>query len=121
MYLGIGNGLVITLNPVLIHQHFKQHKATATGIAYAGASVGSFALPPLIEYLLGAYGFKGCFLVLGAIILNGLIPAFMAKSPRPVPQQITANKKGISGKLVFQEPKISNGVSIPNTEVKLLL
>ncbi|XP_054706971.1 monocarboxylate transporter 9-like [Uloborus diversus] len=112
LFRGIGNGLVVTLNPVLIHQHFKHHKATATGIAYAGASVGSFALPPLIEYLLGAYGFKGSFLLLGAIILNGLIPAFMARSPKPASSVAPApNKKSIYGKLAFLEPKTTNGVN----------
>ncbi|KAG8197560.1 hypothetical protein JTE90_021291 [Oedothorax gibbosus] len=108
LFRGIGNGLVVTLNPVLIHQHFKHQKATATGIAYAGASVGSFALPPLIEYLLGAYGFKGCFLLLGAILLNGLVPAFVAKSPAP-PTPAVANKRRIKGNLVLLEPKALNG------------
>ncbi|GBN08861.1 hypothetical protein AVEN_60842-1 [Araneus ventricosus] len=114
LFRGIGNGLVVTLNPVLIHQHFKYQKATATGIAYAGASVGSFALPPLIEYLLGAYGFKGCFLLLGAIILNGLIPAFMSKSPPPAESPAAPNKKKVNGKLVLLEPKALNGVSHAN-------
>lgn len=117
-FTGIGNGLVVTLNPVLIHQHFKHQKATATGIAYAGASVGSFALPPLIEYLLGAYGFKGCFLLLGAILLNGLVPAFIAKSPAPTP--VVANKKRINGKLVLMDPKSLNG-GLSHVEVGSLI
>ncbi|GFX72529.1 MFS domain-containing protein [Trichonephila clavipes] len=109
LFRGIGNGLVVTLNPVLIHQHFKYQKATATGIAYAGASVGSFALPPLIEYLFAGYGFKGCFLILGAIILNGLIPSFIAKSPAPPEAPAVQNKKRITGKLVLLEPRALNG------------
>ena len=109
--------MVITLNPVLIHQHFKQHKSTATGIAYAGASVGSFALPPLIEYLLGAYGFKGSFLLLGAIILNGLIPAFMARSPRSTAIHPAANKKIIKGKLALFDTKPANGQVQNSNEV----
>ncbi|GIY11842.1 MFS domain-containing protein [Caerostris darwini] len=116
LFRGIGNGLVVTLNPVLIHQHFKYQKATATGIAYAGASVGSFALPPLIEYLLGAYGFKGCFLLIGAIILNGLIPAFIAKSP-PAAEAPTVQSKKITGKLVLLEPRALNGAS-PSSETE---
>ncbi|XP_042907875.1 monocarboxylate transporter 9 [Parasteatoda tepidariorum] len=110
LFRGIGNGLVVTLNPVLIHQHFKYRKAVATGIAYAGASVGSFALPPLIEYLLATYGLKGCFLVLGAVILNGLVPAFMARAPpQPTTQPISAKKKFLNVRLDFLEPKVING------------
>ncbi|XP_035213902.1 monocarboxylate transporter 9-like [Stegodyphus dumicola] len=116
LFRGIGNGLVVTLNPVLIHQHFKHRKATATGIAYAGASVGSFALPPLIEYLLAAYGFKGCFLILGAIILNGLIPAFMARDPPAPTQAAIASKKTIGGKLALLEPKVGIGANHASTE-----
>lgn len=105
----------------MIHQHFKQHKATATGIAYAGASVGSFALPPLLEYLLGAYGFKGSFLILGAIILNGLIPAFMARSPRVPAIPPTANKKIIKGNLAFLDAKPANGTSQNTSDVSIFV
>lgn len=79
--------------------------------------MGSFALPPLIEYLMGAYGFKGSFLLLGAIILNGLIPAFMAKSPRVTVEPATANKKIINGKLMLQDAKPSNGVMQNSSDV----
>ncbi|XP_023235761.1 monocarboxylate transporter 2-like isoform X1 [Centruroides sculpturatus] len=85
---GFGNGLVITLNPVIINQYFKKHKATASGIAYAGASVGSIALPPFTEYLLDEYNLRGCFLLLGGIILQGLVAASLYRPPKSVMRKI---------------------------------
>lgn len=83
---------MITLNPVIINQYFKKHKATASGIAYAGASVGSIALPPLTEYLLDEYNLRGCFLILGGIILQGLVAASLYRPPKLItnkPDDIT--------------------------------
>ncbi|UYV84562.1 SLC16A11 [Cordylochernes scorpioides] len=73
--------MVLTLNPVIINQHFTRHRATAIGLAFAGASVGSIILPPATEALIQQYGLRGCFLLLGAINLQGLVGSFLYLPP----------------------------------------
>ncbi|XP_023231005.1 monocarboxylate transporter 9-like [Centruroides sculpturatus] len=81
-YLGLGIGLMFTLNPVILNQYFTKRKATAMGIAYAGASLGSFALPPAAEILIDYYGLHGCFLILGGLSLNAIVGASLYRAPK---------------------------------------
>ncbi|XP_023209864.1 monocarboxylate transporter 12-B-like [Centruroides sculpturatus] len=71
----------MTLLPVIINQYFVKHKTTAVGIACAGATIGSFAMPPLIDYLLKEYALSGCFLLMSGIILNSLVGIALLKPP----------------------------------------
>lgn len=80
---GSGIGIASLCNLVIICQYFDRYKTIATGIAYAGSSVGAFVLPPLLEYLLEIYGLRGTFLIASAIILQGLVAAALFR-----PQQL---------------------------------
>lgn len=79
---GLGIGLMFTLNPVILNQYFTRRRATAMGIAYAGASLGSFAIPPATEILLDYYGIHGCFLILGGVSLNAIVGASFYRAPK---------------------------------------
>lgn len=78
---GLGVGLNITLVPVIINQYFLRHRSTASGISFAGSSVGSFVFPYLMEYLFFKYGLKGGFLLLGGTIMHGIIGAALLRPP----------------------------------------
>jgi len=43
------------------------------GIAAAGSGIGGFVFPPLINFLLETYSWRGAFVILGAIMLNIVI------------------------------------------------
>jgi len=43
------------------------------GVAAAGSGVGGFIFPPLINFLLETYSWRGTFIILGAIMLNVII------------------------------------------------
>jgi len=43
------------------------------GVAAAGSGVGGFIFPPLVNFLLESYSWRGAFLILGAITLNIVI------------------------------------------------
>ena len=43
------------------------------GVAAAGSGVGGFVFPPLINFLLETYSWRGAFMILGAIMLNIVI------------------------------------------------
>ncbi|XP_023231006.1 uncharacterized protein LOC111631046 [Centruroides sculpturatus] len=81
---GLGNGLIYTFNPVIINMHFNKYKTTAMGIFRGGASVGSFVLPPLLEILITNYGLKGCFLLLGGVLMQGIAAACLYRQPKSV-------------------------------------
>ena len=58
-------GLVGTQTPVIINQYFDRYRATASGIALAGGTIGSFIFPPLVKYIIVEYSLHGAFLILG--------------------------------------------------------
>ena len=43
------------------------------GVAAAGSGVGGFVFPPLVNFLLETYSWRGAFLILGAIMFNIVI------------------------------------------------
>ncbi|XP_021344490.1 monocarboxylate transporter 12-B-like, partial [Mizuhopecten yessoensis] len=59
-----GNGLVI------VGQYFEKRRSMATALALTGASVGHFAIPPILQILLDNYGLHGAFLIQGGFYLN---------------------------------------------------
>lgn len=71
--------MAVTLVPVIINQYFSKYKSTGAGIACAGATAGSFALPPIVEYAIEEYGLKGAFLMMGGITLHGVLGAALMR------------------------------------------
>lgn len=67
---GFGMGLVGTQTPVIINQYFDRYRATASGIALAGGTIGSFIFPPLVKYFIVKYSLHGAFLILGGKLLS---------------------------------------------------
>lgn len=76
-------GLVGTQTPVIINQYFVKYRATATGIALAGGTLGSFVFPPLVKYIIIEYSLHGCFLILGGIMMNTIPVALLLRPPVP--------------------------------------
>ncbi|XP_060067523.1 monocarboxylate transporter 12-B-like [Ylistrum balloti] len=70
-----GNGLVI------VGMYFEKRRSLATALALTGASVGHFAIPPILQILLDNYGIHGAFLFQGGFYLN---IAFFGSLYRPL-------------------------------------
>ncbi|PVD34236.1 hypothetical protein C0Q70_05504 [Pomacea canaliculata] len=64
---------------VLVGAYFKRRRSLALAIGKCGGSVGSFAIPPLVVYLLQEYGLRGTLLVYGAICFHSLAAAFLLR------------------------------------------
>ncbi|CAG5117160.1 unnamed protein product [Candidula unifasciata] len=64
---GIGNSCFYGNGLVMIGKYFRTRRSLATGLGLAGASIGQFAMPPIIEYLLETYGLSGTLLIIGAL------------------------------------------------------
>ncbi|XP_025920028.1 monocarboxylate transporter 13 [Apteryx rowi] len=67
---GLGWALVFTPSLAAVGRYFTSRRALATGLAVSGASFSSFALGPLVQLLMEAYGWRGALLLLAAISLN---------------------------------------------------
>ncbi|KAL1462122.1 hypothetical protein MTO96_027284 [Rhipicephalus appendiculatus] len=79
---GFGSGIVYAMNPVLISEHFVKYQTMATGVCFAGSTLGSFVFPKLIEKLIAWYGFQEAMLIFGAIILNAAAFSLFLRQPR---------------------------------------
>ncbi|PRD24076.1 UNVERIFIED_CONTAM: slc16a12 [Trichonephila clavipes] len=67
---GAGLGLMYLPSIVSVTCYFEKQRAFATGVAVCGSGMGTFALAPLTEYLVEAYGWKGSMLIIAALVLN---------------------------------------------------
>ncbi|XP_055366052.1 monocarboxylate transporter 1-like isoform X2 [Betta splendens] len=67
-----GLGLAFNLQPSLtiIGSYFHARRPLANGLAMTGSPVVLFTLAPLNQFLFDSLGWRGSFLVLGAIVLN---------------------------------------------------
>ncbi|KAH9415720.1 hypothetical protein DERP_000211 [Dermatophagoides pteronyssinus] len=76
---GIGIGFVTCLLPAVLNSHFNRQKSIALGISYAGATLGAFIFPLVIQWMFSTYGFHVTMLILGGVILNAIIGAIWLK------------------------------------------
>jgi MFS family permease len=53
----------------LIARWFDRERGLALGIAMAGVGLGTSVIPPIVAYLIGAYGWRAAYVGLGAVIL----------------------------------------------------
>jgi MFS family permease len=62
---------------------FVQRRGLAMGLASSGASVGTFVLPPLAQYVITAVGWRTAYLLLGgaALLTLNLIAGVMQRDP----------------------------------------
>ncbi|XP_064627778.1 monocarboxylate transporter 2-like [Lineus longissimus] len=67
---GVGLSLVYTPGVIIVAFYFEKRRALATGISVSGSGIGTFAMAPLMEYLIQTYGWRGTFLLIGGFFLN---------------------------------------------------
>lgn len=80
---GIGLSFVYVPSSVIPSFWFEKKRSLATGIAVSGSGIGTFAMAPLMEYLITEYSWRGAMLILSAITLNILVFGALF---RPVPE-----------------------------------
>lgn len=75
--LAAGYGLATSSFALALNTYFKERRSKAAGITMALSGFGPIFYPPLITYLLSAYGVNNCVLVLGGIGLNIVLAAIL--------------------------------------------
>ncbi|XP_077509277.1 uncharacterized protein LOC144120583 isoform X2 [Amblyomma americanum] len=81
VFHGMGTGMTITPNAVCLNEWFEEKKVRASGIIYAGATLGSFVFPVLFKYCNDIYGIRGCFLIFGAVMMHSTVCSLFVRSP----------------------------------------
>lgn len=104
---GSGVALSYMQTPVILAQYFDKYLATATALSHAGGTVGSFIFPMIIEQFIHSYGLRGCFLVIGALQLNGLPCAILLRPPNE-----TSNKSRKYKTKLNQDPLLTDSHSL---------
>ncbi|KAL8597470.1 hypothetical protein ACOMHN_047697 [Nucella lapillus] len=93
IFFGVGNATVYGNCLVILGFYFQKRRSLANGLALSGSSLGQFALPPLIEFLLERFGLNGCLLLVGAIYLHIMVggslfrPVSFWSPPCPTPEK----------------------------------
>ncbi|XP_012539288.1 monocarboxylate transporter 4 isoform X2 [Monomorium pharaonis] len=73
LMVGIGAGLTFPPTVYIVTQYFVKLRGVANGLCISGSAIGTIVLPPLLQYLLDLYGYRGAVLIMGAITLNTLV------------------------------------------------
>ncbi|XP_069501633.1 monocarboxylate transporter 13 isoform X2 [Ambystoma mexicanum] len=67
---GMGWALVFTPCIGSVGRYFKKKRTMATGLAFTGVGISSFAFSPLFQYLVDAYAWRGALIIVSGITLN---------------------------------------------------
>ncbi|KAI8520039.1 hypothetical protein Bbelb_032960 [Branchiostoma belcheri] len=70
---GFGMSLMYSPSLATLGRYFDKRHATANGIAICGTGVGQFALPPLFQFLIDEFGWRGALLIVAGLQLNGCV------------------------------------------------
>jgi MCP family monocarboxylic acid transporter-like MFS transporter 10 len=81
LLFGIGTSLCGTMALIVTMEYFDKHLSLATGIASSGSRFGTLSLAPLLQYLLGRYGWQLTFKMFGCV---GILLAVVGLVFRPI-------------------------------------
>lgn len=98
---GVGCGLTFIPGSVAVARYFTKRRNIAMGLASAGGGVGSFAFPPIINYLNDKYSWRGMFMILSGISLNMCVFALLYRpvsTPNNNDDEVSDNEQPITDK-----------------------
>ncbi|XDA70316.1 hypothetical protein R6Z07F_000690 [Ovis aries] len=114
----VGLGLAFNFSPALtmIGKYFYKKRPLASGLAMAGSPVFLSAMAPLSQALFAAFGWRGSFLILGALLLNCCVAGALM---RPIGPKPTTAEKETSKECLQEAGKCdaNKGPGIPKTGV----
>ncbi|KAI4579802.1 hypothetical protein MJT46_001170 [Ovis ammon polii x Ovis aries] len=114
----VGLGLAFNFSPALtmIGKYFYKKRPLASGLAMAGSPVFLSAMAPLSQALFAAFGWRGSFLILGALLLNCCVAGALM---RPIGPKPTTAEKETSKEFLQEAGKCdaNKGPGIPKTGV----
>ena len=105
----VGNGTTQLCYARVISAWFDKRRGIALATMMAGVGAGAIGIPPLATWLIGAYGWREAYLILGlSIFVLGIIPAglWLRETPPGAGRtvQAVAPAAGVRGAEVFRMP-----------------
>lgn len=85
--LGSGLGLTALSASIIIHQRFSRNRNLASGIGWMGYSLGTIIGSILADQVIQSYGWRGAFLVLGAIHAHRIPLCMFFHTPKRLTSQ----------------------------------
>ena len=79
-FIGGGSATVLLTRPV--NAHFTRHRGLALGLVGTGISLTTVFVPPWLQGIIAAHGWRSGFMVLALIALGLGLPAVLALMPR---------------------------------------
>ena len=77
LYVTVGSGFSLSQLSAMVSilEHFDKHRGMATSLAASGLPVGNTLSPFITNFLLDTYGWRGCLIIHGGILLNTVVLA----------------------------------------------
>jgi MFS family permease len=104
----VGNGTTQLGYARVVSAWFDQQRGRALAAVMAGSGLGSMLFPPIAEWLIGAYGWRFAYAVLGAVILAIALPLpllFLREPRHELPTNINgANREREGAGGVWSRP-----------------
>ncbi|XP_072255279.1 monocarboxylate transporter 13-like [Pyxicephalus adspersus] len=69
---GLGWALIFSPSMAAVTSYFSRRRSLATGFVLTGCGIFSFALTPLLQYLVETYSWRGAMLLLSAVTLHSV-------------------------------------------------
>ncbi|NXS11032.1 MOT2 protein, partial [Neodrepanis coruscans] len=111
-----GLGLALNLQPsvIIIGKYFLKRRPIANGLAMAGSPVMLCTLAPLNQFLFDNFGWRGSFLILGAILLNCCVAGALFRPIGAAKTQLTEEGKyALKGKIIEDTTEKTSPMNIP--------
>ena len=84
---GVASGCLYLGSLIIVSQYFDKKKGIAIGVTMSGSGMGSFAMAPLVTFLLAKYDWKVAMIVCGGLVLQCCI---MGALLRPCPTRLVS-------------------------------
>lgn len=81
----VGSGTTPVPYSKVIAQWFDKKRGLALALAVAGSSVGTFIMPPLVQALIDAVGWRQAYILLGLLVIGVTVPVvglFLKETPQ---------------------------------------
>ena len=110
-FVGLGMSLFYLCGFVAISWMFGPSSGAPLVFVTLGASTGQLICPYLFEILLSEFGWRGTYLIMGALALNGLLPAIILHTSRKFYETETSSKAELSNNVfdvtLLRDPMIT--------------
>ncbi|XP_070554896.1 monocarboxylate transporter 4-like [Ptychodera flava] len=78
---GIGYGLILPAHIGIVSLYINKHFALANSLVMSGSAIGIFLFPPLMQYLIDSYGWRGAVIIFSGINTHMGISAALYRIP----------------------------------------